>query len=270
MTCQEGPGTLVDVDEDAAQRHMYERIASALRDQILARTLAPGERLPTQEDLCETFGASRIVVRRALDLLEAEGLIDRVQGGRATVRLHDPLLRRSALHYQSNPGAPFAEEALATERVPRYSHDTTPDRAGLETAARLKVAVGTDVMRTEYLSYADDEPLMKVTSYEPLALTKGTPIERPEEGPLMSAGIIDRFTSIGLRPTDVVERLHARMPRPSEAEALQLRPGVPVIVIVRICYSDDTPIETADLLLAANQYKLEYALRVAPLETPKD
>lgn len=244
---------------------MYERIASALRDQILARTMAPGERLPTQGALSETFGASRIVVRHALDILEAEGLIDRVQGGRASVRLHDPLVRRSALHYQSNPGAPFAEEALATERVPRYSHDTGPDRAGLETAARLKIAVGDDVMRTEYLSYADDEPMMKVTSYEPLAITKGTPIERPEEGPLMGAGIVDRFTSIDLRPTAVVERLQSRMPRPSEAEHLDLRPGVPVIVIVRICYADKLPIETADLLLAANQYKLEYALPVDPL-----
>lgn len=110
---------------------MYERIASALRDQIVARTMAPGERLPTQDALSETFGASRIVVRHALDILEGEGLIDRVQGGRATVRLHDPLVRRSALHYQSNPGAPFAEEALATERIPRYSYETSPDRAGL-------------------------------------------------------------------------------------------------------------------------------------------
>jgi len=249
---------------------MYERIASALRDQIVARTMAPGERLPTQDALSEAFGASRIVVRHALDILEGEGLIDRVQGGRATVRLHDPLVRRSALHYQSNPGAPFAEEALATERIPRYSYETSPDRAGLETAARLKIPVGDDVMRTEYLSYADDEPMMKVTSYEPLTITKGTPIERPEEGPLLGAGIVDRFTSIGLRPTAVVERLQSRMPRPSEAEYLDLRPGVPVIVIVRICYSDETPIETADLLLAANQYKLEYALRVDPLETAAD
>ena len=122
----------------------------------------------------------------------------------------------------------------------------------------------------EYLSYADDEPMMKVTSYEPLAITKGTPIERPEEGPLMGAGIVDRFTSIGLRPTAVVERLQSRMPRPTEAEHLDLRPGVPVIVIVRICYSGETPIETADLLLAANQYKLEYTLNVDPLQPTTD
>src|SRR5437764_6651341 len=95
---------LSTMDEHGTE-HMYERIAAALRDQILARTLAPGERLPSQEELCDMFGASRTGARQALDLLEGEGLIDRQRGGRATVRLYDPLIRRSALHYKSNPGA---------------------------------------------------------------------------------------------------------------------------------------------------------------------
>lgn len=244
--------------------HLYERIAGALRDEILARTREPGERLPTQEELGETFGASRIAVRRALDLLESEGLIDRVQGGRATVRLYDPLVRRSALHYRTNPGMPFAEEALATEQTPTYDHDTAPERAGLEIARRLQIGVGDEVMRTKYVSYTNGIPVMIVTSYEPLALTRDTPIERPEEGPLMAAGIVDRFTSIGLRPTNVTERLHARMPRPSETELLDLKPGIPVIVAVRTCYSGKVSIETADLLFAANQFKLEYSLTVEP------
>jgi len=41
----------------------------------------------------------------------------------------------------------------------------------------------------------------------------------------MGAGIGDRFTSIGMRPTAVVERLRSRMPRPSEMEQLRPRPA---------------------------------------------
>ncbi|TCO59450.1 GntR family transcriptional regulator [Actinocrispum wychmicini] len=245
--------------------YMYERIAKALRDQILTRELAPGGKLPTQDELCEAFGVSRQVARQALDLLGTEGLIDRQQGGRATVRLYDPLVRRASLHYKSLPGAPFAEEALATDRTPRYTYETTEARADLETATRLKIAVGDPVIQTDYMSYANDEPLMIVTSFEPLAITRGTVIERPEEGTFMGDGIIDRFTAIALRPTRVVERLHSRMPRPSEVKQLQLKPGTPVLVIVRTVYSDDTPVETGTLLLASNQYKLEYTIPVAPL-----
>jgi GntR family transcriptional regulator len=244
--------------------HMYERVAGVLRDKILVGDLDTGARLPTQAAIVEEFGVSRIVARQALDLLESEGLIDRVQGGGAYVRRYQPLLRRSALHYRSDPGAPFAEEAMATGRIPRYSHRTYPDRAGPEVAQRLRVNVGAPVMRTLYTSYADDQPLMLVDSFEPLAITQGTPIERPEEGPQMGAGIIDRFTSIGMRPTAIVERLRSRMPRPSEIDQLELRPGTPVTVITRVSWHGETPIETADLLLAADQYELEYAIKVDP------
>ena len=108
-----------------------------------------------------------------------------MRGGGAFVRRYQPLVRRSALHYRSNPGAPFAEEALASERIPSYRHQTYPERASTDIATRLHIPVGADVMRTDYVSLANDEPMMIVDSYEPLAITKGTIIERPEEGPHM-------------------------------------------------------------------------------------
>jgi DNA-binding GntR family transcriptional regulator len=246
--------------------HLYEQIASVLRDRIITGHLEPGARLPTQAMISDEYGVSRIVARRSLDLLESEGLIDRVQGGGAFVRRYQPLLRQSALHYRSNPGAPFAEEALATERIPRYSHRTFPDRAGPDIANRLQITVGDSVMRTHYTSYVDDQPVMLVDSFEPTALTRDTPIERAEEGPLMAAGLVERFTSIGLRPTAVVERVRSRMPRPSETDALELRPGTPVMEITRITYSDATVLETADMLLAADSYILEYVTQVAPVQ----
>lgn len=245
--------------------HMYEHIAAALRDQIVDGELGWGDRLPTQDTLSEMFGASRIVVRRALDILETEGLIDRVQGGGAFVRRYQPLVRRSALHYRSDPGAPFAEEALAADRIPRYSHSTYPERAGVEIARRLNCEVGADLMRTDYVSYANDDPMMLVHSYEPLSITRDTAIERPEEGSYMGAGLVERFTAIGLRPTAVVERLRCRMPRPSETEALQLRPGTPIVLVTRFTYHGETTLETADILLDSHHYDLEYATTVQPI-----
>ncbi len=184
------------------------------------------------------------------------------------MRRYQPLIRRSALHYRSDPGAPFAEEALAAERIPRYSHKSYADRAALDIAKRLHISVGDEVMRTDYVSFANDEPMMIVNSYEPLVLTRGTIIEYPEEGPLLGAGVVDRFTAIGLRPTAVVERLRSRMPRPSEIDLLQLRPGIPVFIITRITYANDTPLETADLLLDSHRYELEYGIKVDPSLPP--
>jgi GntR family transcriptional regulator len=250
--------------------HMYERIAAAFRDQITRGTLQPGDRLPTQEELVAQFGCSRQVVRFALDLLENEGLVDRIQGFGTVVRKYDPLVRRSALHYQNVPNAPFANEALAAQRTPRYSHNTRPDRVGPEIAGRMGIEVGTEVMRTDYVSYVDNEPAMLVTSYENLAYTRGTVIERPEEGYLMGAGLVPRFTAIGRRPTKITERLRVRPARPAEQELLQSKPGVPVILITRTTQSGDSILETADIIIASNKFELENEFVIEPLAPSSD
>jgi DNA-binding GntR family transcriptional regulator len=50
------------------------RIAASLRDDILTGKYSPGERI-IQEELAEQFGASRLPVREALRMLEADGLV---------------------------------------------------------------------------------------------------------------------------------------------------------------------------------------------------
>jgi DNA-binding GntR family transcriptional regulator len=246
-------------------KHRYEQIADVLREKITDGSLQPGDRLPTQDALSTEFDVSRIVARKALDILEGEGLIDRARGEGAFVRRYQPLVRRSALHYQSNPGAPFAEEALASERIPSYSHTSRPEPANKDVARRLGIELYANVMHTHYVSSANGEPMMIVDSYEPMSITKGTIIERPEEGPHMAAGLVDRFTAIGWRPTSVVERLRSRMPQPSETEALRLRPGIPVIIISRTTFAGAIPVEVADLLIDAHRYEFEYSLPVDPL-----
>jgi DNA-binding GntR family transcriptional regulator len=52
-----------------------QRVADYLRDAILGGQIGPGQRV-RQEDIAERFGASRLPVREALRMLEAEGLIE--------------------------------------------------------------------------------------------------------------------------------------------------------------------------------------------------
>lgn len=60
------------------------RIADALRDEILGGSLSPGTRI-RQEDLAERFGASRIPVREAIRMLDADGLVTVVSNSGAWV-----------------------------------------------------------------------------------------------------------------------------------------------------------------------------------------
>jgi GntR family transcriptional regulator len=58
----------------------YRRIADSLRQRLLSGQWQPGERLPAERELCRQFAASQITVRRALQILELERLVERRQG----------------------------------------------------------------------------------------------------------------------------------------------------------------------------------------------
>lgn len=63
---------------------MRDRAAEQLREMVVSGGLAPGQRLPPERELCARLGVSRTVVREALNLLEARGLIS-IEHGRGAV-----------------------------------------------------------------------------------------------------------------------------------------------------------------------------------------
>src|SRR5246127_1208929 len=56
------------------------QLAGLLKAQIVERQLPPGSRLPTERDLIERSGLSRVTVRAAVGTLEDEGWLIRRQG----------------------------------------------------------------------------------------------------------------------------------------------------------------------------------------------
>lgn len=155
----------------------------------------------------------------------------------------------------------------AEGRRSEWDHTTRTTTATQAIAERLGIEPEDQVVRTTYTYLADETPMMLSTSYEPLALTGGTPIEHPESGPI--TGVVPRMDSIGLHITHVTEDVTARAPRPYEGEALRMAPGVPVIEIVRTYYVEDRAVETCDIVIAADRYALSYTIPIPPYEEPQ-
>ncbi len=59
-----------------------ELIVEQVRGLIRSGQLGPGDRLPSERELCKQFGVSRVTVRDALRLLEGAGLVDSRVGAR--------------------------------------------------------------------------------------------------------------------------------------------------------------------------------------------
>lgn len=56
---------------------LHERIRSDFEARIIAGHLAPGDRLPTEAELMQTYGCARMTVNKALSALSVAGLVDR-------------------------------------------------------------------------------------------------------------------------------------------------------------------------------------------------
>lgn len=92
----------------------YETLARLLREELVGRNVSPGYRLPGEEELARRYHLSRQTVRRALQLLREEGLIQKRQGSGsyATGRSDAPRPGVAAV-------LPFPEEYTA----PAFLHD---------------------------------------------------------------------------------------------------------------------------------------------------
>lgn len=58
----------------------YQAIYANLREQILGGELEPGERLPPQQELADTFGVTLMTLRQAVAALESDGLVWAARG----------------------------------------------------------------------------------------------------------------------------------------------------------------------------------------------
>lgn len=245
-------------------RPAYLQIADDIRQRILDGVYRSGEKLPTEADLMAEYGVSRIVIRNATQALQGEGLVTKRQGAGTFVREQRPLRKRiSGDLYGKRPNSSPVQRAAAAEgRRAEWEYQTRRTAATQAIAERLAIQAGDEVVRTSYTFFADDEPIKLSTSYEPYALTAGTPIEQPEGGPV--SGVVPRMDSIGQHITHATEEVVARAPRPYEAEQLKIAPGVPVITIVRTYFVDTRPVETCDIVIAADRYALSYTIPIPP------
>lgn len=75
---------------------LAERVVATLRAQIAGGEIGPGQKLPTEGQLTETFGVSRTVVREAIASLATDGLVESRQGAGVFV-LEQPVSAFSSL-----------------------------------------------------------------------------------------------------------------------------------------------------------------------------
>ncbi|WP_157014398.1 FadR/GntR family transcriptional regulator [Mesorhizobium xinjiangense] len=77
-------------DRPARRPRLADALVDAIRMKVVSGALAPGTKLPTENQLCKEHGVSRTVVREAIARLSADGLVQARQGAGVFVREDAP------------------------------------------------------------------------------------------------------------------------------------------------------------------------------------
>ncbi|MFF4128321.1 GntR family transcriptional regulator [Microbispora rosea] len=252
---------------DYGERHLYLRIADELKSRIMSGEFNEGDKLPSIPELARTKGTSRSTAADAIGVLVAEGLAVSRSGSGTYVRRKPQLQRLVRAWYRGNrSGSPFAAEMEAQGRRAAWDYASRTAQAPEPIRERLGLGQPTgdvpDVLRTEYLFSADGQPVMLSTSWEPLEITRGTPIAMPEEGPHAGRGVAERMLVIGHPIDGWRETVGARLGTAEECAKLAHPQGSVMLTIERVYESRGRVVETADIVLPGDLYLLEYSARM--------
>ena len=226
--------------------------AAALRDRLVAEMAAgkppPGERLGAERELAARLGVSRSTLRAVLDSLEEAGVVHRVRGRSGGIFVSQ---RRVERDLSSLTGLPAYLRRQGFQPGARVL-STGIVAAGEETAAALALDEGELVLEVLRLRLADEQPVSLERARFPADRFPGL-LDRSLAGSIYDLLEAD----YGLRVGEAEERIEVVGATTADARTLEMRPGAPLISIVRTAWTaEGRPFEHSRDLFRADRVRI--------------
>jgi GntR family transcriptional regulator len=221
-----------------------------LKEQIIAEIarggLVPGDQIPSQRELCESYRMSHMTVRRAINELLHEGVLYAIPGKGLYVtepkQDAEPLLR-GFTEDMSQRGMVASSQVLAGEIV----------GASTVLSSALGVPIGTALIYLRRLRLADGAPMAVQGSYLPQALCPGLLEHDLERGSLFE--LLRNVYS--LRLADGTTTVEAALADAEHAKLLGLHMPAPLLIVEQLTYLDSgQAIEFVRTAYRADRYRL--------------
>jgi GntR family transcriptional regulator len=235
---------------------LYHQLEQDLTARITSGEYAPGTCLPTEEQIGQQYGVSRITVRKALESLLTQGLITRRRGVGSFVAE-----QRSGVHAIHLSGSLDEFLLFAHQLMPRVVSLGLVD-APEEVAEDFGLSDGEQVVRLELVSHTQEGPTAHSEFFfrrEVNELLKADEIVGGE--PIVR--IVER--KLGTRIARAMQVIEADVADEKTASLLGLASGTPVLRARRTYFDDnDDVIEIAQLRYHPGRYRYEVELRPRP------
>lgn len=200
----------------------YRDIAADLRRRLAEGELTPGRVLPSESELSGSYSASRVTIRKALDELRAEGLIDARQGFGWFVA--GPAVRQPLAHLDTIEAQLEAEGRKSERQILEFAFGPPPPEVG--------AVLGVDqVLVVRRVNLADGEPFALVTVWCPEALGAALSLTQVAEHSF--------YDLLPVRLAGATQTIGADIADDEAADALRVPVGSPVLRCTRVTRDDE-------------------------------
>jgi GntR family transcriptional regulator len=232
----------------------YHQIYLVLREQLAEGRFLGG--VPGELQLMKEFGVARVTVRKALQRLVADGLIERAPG-RGTVPVAPAAGPRAA---PKGHGAPLnglleniVDMGLRTS-VKVLRCEVLPTSG--EVARQLDIAPGTPVQKALRVRSTRQGPLSHITTHVPQSIAKG--FGRRE---LARQPILMLLEASGVVIGRARQSISARLADAEVAQRLQVDVGSALLAVQRLVFdADDRPVQWLQGLYRPDRYQYQMQL----------
>lgn len=224
----------------------------SLRDQISEGRLATGETLPGEQKLADTYGVSRVTVRRALDALAKGGLIERRAGSGTRVRAGQNTGQRASMDFNTLMPQLVEMGQTTTARLLSFSYDAAPDfvatAMGFEHPEQVQIATRVRLV--------GETPFSHLTTYVPAQIAQNY-----SENDLATTPLFKLLERSGVLIKEAHQSVSAALAGPDVARALDVAEGSALLSLKRVVRDiDGNGVEFLSGLYRPDMFRLEMPL----------
>ncbi|MCR4426453.1 MAG: GntR family transcriptional regulator [Firmicutes bacterium] len=234
---------------------LYQQIKFYWKDKIDRGVLKPGDRIPTEKELCELHAVSQITVKQAVKALVGEGLV--VRRPRTGTFVAHPKFKQQLLRLTSFSEDMRQRGLKAGARV----IEAEEEPADSQIAEALKVAEGEPIVRIERVRLAEGEPMAIEVFRMPSVLCPGL-LSEDLNGRSLYQLLAEKY---GLSLEEAEQSIEASLADAREARLLGIKRGAPVLRVERITRDRaGRPSELTRSVYRGDKYRLHVAMRRNP------